>query len=145
LSTEELRRIATWIDCNAPYYGTYRFTRPGTIGGRELVDQSLRAPLTKIFEKRCVSCHTKRGWDRIRRIRYPNIEKSPALLAPLAKSAGGTEACKKAIFADKNDPDYQTILKTFQKVPERVKKNPRLDMLGQRPELLDPECNYRYR
>jgi len=145
LSKDEFRRIVTWIDCNAPYYGTFRFTRPNTIGGRELVDAELQPPLRKVYAKRCLSCHGKRGDNMIRRIRFPCVERSLTLLAPLARAAGGTEACKTAVFADTNDPDYKTILETFRKVSERVKTNPRVDMLGRQPPMLDPECEYRYR
>ncbi len=37
-------------------------------------------------------------------------EASSLLLAPLAKSAGGWEVCKGAVFKDTNDPDYQRLL-----------------------------------
>jgi hypothetical protein len=37
-------------------------------------------------------------------------EKSLMLLAPLARAAGGMEMCGKAVFANTQDPDYQTIL-----------------------------------
>jgi hypothetical protein len=38
LSTEEFERIATWIDLNAPYYGTYATTYPDHPFGRSPID-----------------------------------------------------------------------------------------------------------
>ncbi len=52
------------------------------------------------------------------------------LLAPLAKSAGGTEACKKVVFASKDDPDYLAILKTFDPITNLMKELPRIDFVG---------------
>jgi hypothetical protein len=46
----------------------------------------------------------------------------------LAKSAGGTEACGRAIFASANDPDYHALLQTFQPIHELLKARPREDM-----------------
>ena len=60
-------------------------------------------------------------------------ENNSFLLAPLAKSAGGTEACGKAVFATKNDPDYQKILATFRPVEELLKQMPRMDILVSQP------------
>ena len=60
-------------------------------------------------------------------------ELNPFLLAPLAKSAGGTERCGRAVFADKNDSDYQKILETFVPVLESLRRMPRIDMPGGRP------------
>ena len=51
-------------------------------------------------------------------------------LAPLAKAAGGTEKCGKAIFANKDDPDYKAILKTFDPIIKRYTDTPRMDMPG---------------
>ena len=112
LSREELRRIVTWIDCNAPYYGTYTYNQSGTIGGRELVPQRLHRELNDVYQRRCMSCHGRRGHDRARRARLPAIEKKcPALLAPLAKAAGGTQACGKAVFQNRSDPDCRYVFR----------------------------------
>ena len=48
---------------------------------------------------------------------------------PLAKSAGGTERCGKAVFATTADPDYQALLKTFAPLQERMRAAPRDDMV----------------
>ena len=44
--------------------------------------------------------------------------------------AGGTEACGKAIFESKADPDYQKILGVFKPLQEMLEKTPRADMGG---------------
>ena len=61
---------------------------------------------------------------------FTNVENNAFLLAPLAKSAGGTEQCGKAVFADKNDPDYQKLLGLFEPITRALSENPRQDMPG---------------
>jgi hypothetical protein len=82
---------------------------------------------------------------RVERIRFSAPETSPALLAPLAKAAGGTEACGKAVFTDRSDPDARLLAETLAKLAEEIRSNPREDMLTQRPPALDPQCRYIYR
>ena len=55
-------------------------------------------------------------------------ENNNFLLAPLAKTAGGTQKCGKAVFASKDDPDYRKILKTFEPIHKLLKERPRADM-----------------
>jgi cytochrome c553 len=141
---DALRQIATWIDCNAPYYGTYQYDRPGTIGGRELVDGPVKTALEDVFRRRCTSCHAG-DTNRVRHIRYPSVEGSRSLLAPLAKAAGGTERCGKPIFADKLDPDYRKMVDGLKLLDREVKRNPRVDMLVERPPLIDDSAPYRFR
>lgn len=153
LPPEDLRRLATWIDCNAPYYGTYRFSRPGTVGGRELFANHT-ATLNDIHKRRCQSCHGgtpgQRAYSQlwpsfIYRVQLPEIEKSRSLLAPLAKAAGGHETCGPSVFTDRSDPDFQKLREVYVKIQIDVKTNPRADMLPSRPPILDPDCIYVYR
>jgi hypothetical protein len=51
-------------------------------------------------------------------------------MAPLARSAGGSEACGRAIFQSTSDADYQAILKTFEPITQSLKAKPRIDMPG---------------
>lgn len=67
-------------------------------------------------------------------VRIDHPEKNPFLMAPLPKEKGGSGKCGKAIFADKEDPGYKALLKTFEEVQEMLKKNPRMDMIMQTPE-----------
>jgi cytochrome c553 len=60
-------------------------------------------------------------------------EKSPLLLAHLAKSAGGWERGGKTVFASPDDPDYQTILAAIQAAGDRLAAAKRFDMPDFRP------------
>jgi hypothetical protein len=141
---EDFQRLVTWIDCNCPYYGTYTFTRPGTIGGRELFAPH-KAALDDVYKRRCESCHAGGSEPRLCRIKLPETQQTRTLLAPLAKAAGGLELCKKAVFADQKDPDYRKLAEVLAAVKAEAQTAPREDMLGRRPPLLDPNCRYIYR
>jgi|GEM_PF-459080 len=68
-------------------------------------------------------------------------EKSLLLLAPLAKSAGGYGTCAASrrpaqqgnTFADKNDPDYITLLRSIEDASAYLRKIARFDMPSFRP------------
>ncbi len=144
LSKDDWRRLVTWIDCNAPYYGTYLYSRPGTIGGRELLTADIRAGLKTVYDKRCASCH-KQDVARIENIKFLDVERSPALLAPLAKAAGGTEKCGQPVFPSRDDPDAKALIDTLSRLAQEIKTNPREDMLTQRPPITEPNMRYVYR
>ena len=120
-------RIMAWIDLNVPYYPTSSSRNIHAMGCRRVFPVELDAALKKVATTRCNSCHAK-GIPRQFYIRIEKPELNNFLLAPLAKSAGGTEACGKAVFANTNDPDYQTILKTFEPVTKSLREEPRDDM-----------------
>jgi len=67
------------------------------------------------------------------RINLTHPEFSQMLTAPLAEKAGGLDICKdnngKPVFADTNDPDYQTMLEALRYGAEILQANPRVDML----------------
>jgi hypothetical protein len=144
LSAADFRALVTWIDLNAPYYGTYLYTRPGTVGGRELLTPAIRKRLEAVYERRCASCH-QQDVARVQRVSFAAVEQSPALLAPLSKAAGGTEACGQAVFPDLTDPDAKEITDALDQLGREMRENPRMDMLPERPPLLDPNCRYVYR
>lgn len=141
---EDFRRLVTWIDCNAPYYGTYTFSRPGTVGGRDLFARGKPA-LEEVYNRRCQSCHEGGPDSILCRIRLPEADESRPLLAPLAAAAGGHATCEPVVFADKNDPDFQKLAKIFHEIKAEAEANPRADMLDGRPPLLDPNARYVYR
>lgn len=141
---EDLRRLVTWIDCNCPYYGTYTFSRSGTIGGRELFAPH-KVALNEIYERRCQSCHASETERRLFRVCLPDFDRSRPLVAPLAKGAGGEQSCEPVVFANADDPDYRKLAAIFAKVKADTDANPRVDMLGERPPLLDPDCRYVFR
>ncbi|MBM4032943.1 MAG: hypothetical protein FJ291_14305 [Planctomycetes bacterium] len=169
LSQEDLERLATWIDSNAPYYGTYVYDRPGTTGGRDIFAKG-KGVLDDVHKRRCASCHGTAATATVLRMRLP-AESTRALLAPLAKAAGGDDTCRAGtalgglgpgsargaakgaakadeltgqplpVFASKADPDYQKLLAVY----ADIAANPRVDMLPERPPLSDPACRYVYR
>jgi len=128
MTSAERLRIYTWIDLNIPYYGSSTSQHTELQGCRRMYPKDLDAVLKDVQAKRCNACHKKKLPRRIY-TRVTNIEANRFLMAPLAKKAGGTERCGKAIFASKEDPDYQRILKTFEPVTQLIKETPREDMI----------------
>ena len=124
------RRILAWIDLNVPYYGTSETTHPEAPGSRRVYPADLDKTLADVAKRRCAGCHKdgkvpRQFWTRIQ-----NPQLNSFLLAPLAKSAGGTGSCGKELFADTGDPDYQSILKTFEPTLVSLLATPRNDMPG---------------
>ena len=70
----------------------------------------------------------RHAWTRV-----TEPELNPFLLAPLARAAGGTQRCGRAVFADTGDPDYQAILATLTPLEEGLRSHPRTDMPGAVP------------
>jgi hypothetical protein len=132
----EKRRVLAWIDLNVPYYGTSLSNYYQRTGCRQMIPADFENTLQKVAAARCGSCHGKdnkgkvnlprKVWLRIRNPEFNNF-----LTAPLARAAGGTEACGKAVFESKEDPDYQAIVKTFEPLQEMLAQTPRMDMVVQ--------------
>ena len=85
--------------------------------------------LDEVSKRRCAGCHSA-GIPRTFYTRMLAPERNNFLLAPLAKSAGGTEACGRPVFASQDDPDYRKILATFRPIAELLKTRPRPDTEG---------------
>ncbi|NUQ61447.1 MAG: hypothetical protein HUU20_03100 [Pirellulales bacterium] len=75
----------------------------------------------------------RRRWSRHLFYNLSRPQKSTLLLAPLAKQAGGLDACGTAVFADTADADYQTILRAIERAGRRLDQIKRFDMPGFRP------------
>lgn len=127
------QRVMTWIDLNVPYYPNASSKSLKAMGCRRVFPVELDAVLKKVAAARCDSCHAK-GIPREFFIRIEKPELNNYLLAPLAKSAGGTGKCGKEIFASTADPDYQAILKTFEPVAIALRESPREDMPEWKPD-----------
>ena len=137
LSDWEKRRVYAWLDLNCPYYGTsdsnYRHLR----GCRQQLPRSFPAVMKDVGARRCASCHTKAGQDDNWiftlpdnfYIRIDSPERNNFLQAPLARSAGGTQKCGQAVFADTDDEDYRRLLQCFAELHQQLRQNPRVDML----------------
>ena len=130
LTDAERRRLFAWIDLNVPYYSTALATDYDRPGCRRLYPADLDKVLTEVAKRRCAACHAggkvpRKEWVRVSRPRF-----NAFLVAPLARSAGGTEACGQAVFADTSDPDYRAILRCFEAVEQERRDRPRMDMTG---------------
>jgi len=145
MGEDDRRRVLAWMDLNAPYYGTADTALPNNRACRQLLPRDLRRVMDDVYARRCATCHQAKGvamkrpaWrtrggihDPFVRVTNPHL--NDFLLAPLAKSAGGTEQCGKAVFADTTDPDYQAVLRTFEPTGKSMKDRPRMDMPGGKP------------
>ncbi|MDR0328603.1 MAG: hypothetical protein LBI05_09950 [Planctomycetaceae bacterium] len=151
------RKVYAWIDLNVPYYASSETSHPDALGCRRIYPSDLDTVLNEVASRRCAECHDKgnvyrRDWTHRTQnqfqypqedgegtvprrpwVRISEPELNPFLLAPLAKSAGGTERCGRGVFADRNDPDYRKILETFAVIQESLGHTPRIDMPGGRP------------
>lgn len=127
------RRVLSWIDLNVPYYGSSETAYPEKPGCRQILPENLEKVLADVAKRRCAECHKEGKIPRREWVRITEPEFNPFLVAPLAKSAGGSEKCGRAVFATKDDPDYQAVLTTFAPVVEMLKKRPRMDMPGAEP------------
>jgi hypothetical protein len=134
------RRILAWIDLNVPYYGTSETAYPTHKGCRQIYPTDLDKTLADVARRRCTECHREGNIPRQFWTRITNPQMNPFLLAPLAKSAGGSEACGKAVFQTTDDPDYQAILNTFAPVIKMLQERPRMDMAGAHPADVDRSC-----
>lgn len=85
--------------------------------------------LEEVASRRCADCH-KKSIPRKYYTRMLKPENNSFLLAPLAKSAGGTEKCGRAVFKSKEDPDYRKIMDVFGPIQEMLKERPRMDMVA---------------
>ena len=136
LSWDERQRIYRWIDLNVPYYGTSSSNHKRRMGSRRMYPADLDRVLSEVRAKRCAECHQQIPRTFYTRMLKP--ENNRFLSAPLAKSAGGTQKCGRAVFADKVDPDYRRILDTFETLQTLLKERPRADMPGFHLECDDP-------
>ncbi len=130
LNETERRRILAWIDLNVPYYGTSESRHPDLPGCRRMIPESLEPVLKDVAARRCAACHEGGRIPREFFTRITKPEHNPFLLAPLAREAGGTEACGRAVFATRDDPDYRAILAAFAPLSELLARSPREDMPG---------------
>ncbi len=126
LNQQELRTVEMWIESSVAFAGSYGAQGTGQI--RYKMDDA-------IHKNRCVECHQpgelENRWTTGRNRlmgRWFNLsepENSLALLAPLAKQAGGLGICKQreakqtqrgepgepaVVFQNTSDPDYQKLL-----------------------------------
>ena len=140
LESREIRRVLAWIDLNVPYYGTSETTHPEAVGCRRIYPADLDSTLADVARRRCGECHDGGKIPRPSWTRLANPQMNSFLLAPLAKNAGGSGACGKAVFTSPTDPDYQALLRLFTPVLADLRARPRTDMAGAKPADVDRSC-----
>ncbi|MEW6360105.1 MAG: hypothetical protein AB1696_27465 [Planctomycetota bacterium] len=128
LSKEEMDRIVTWIDLNAPYYPSYASAYPDNLFGR--------SPLTTQQLNRLGALT---GIDFLKQDRksYQDTEVQvnftrPKLSLCLSK------------FKDTNSPKYREALAIIQAGKEQLAKRPRMDMPGAALVGVDRERQAKY-
>ncbi len=127
LDDDSKRRIFAWIDLDVPYYGASTSRHENLMGCRQLYPETFGKVMEEVAARRCVSCHEK-GVPLESYMRITRVENNSFLLAPLAKESGGTQLCGKPVFKSKSDPDYQSIMKTFDSMTRLIRTKPRIDM-----------------
>lgn len=161
LTQTEIEMIRNWIHVGAPYTGTAAALGTGMIRPDNLPAgyDSARHQAQVAYRRRCKQCHgnmpilhkytiagdNNEGF-RNTHLAYnlTRLEKSPILLAPLARKAGGWGMQKRnangkpigeivEIFQDPNDPDYHAILNYIEMGRLCLEQNKRWDMPGYKP------------
>ena len=141
-SAAEQQMVRLWIETGAPYPGTY-----AALGSGMIPPVGNAANVGSVLERRCNECHAKEprsgGLLNAETIfNLTDVEKSMALLLPLAAEAGGTGQFHKGsksdaqaivIFKDKSDPDYQALLAAAVASKTHLDKIKRFDMPGFMP------------
>ena len=145
LSEHERNMIKFWLDVGANYAGTYAANAQGQIGWhqgwapetdvqwyRNDREWAETLAMDEAVSRRCSGCHTgdrtvphtlshttrRYGPEWAFNLSYP--EKSRIFNGPLARSAGGLQRCRDVVFADKDDPDYQTILAGIERARQYI-------------------------
>ena len=121
-------RLVTWIDANAQYHDRFVNSRPKDPPYDMPADKELQNTVLLIHQKRCATCHAPDNISRLDWIDLNAPEKSLFLTAPLAHTAGGTERCDKAVYADQNDADYAILRKVVEEAVEKAWQYPRRDL-----------------
>jgi hypothetical protein len=119
LSPEELDRIITWVDLNAPYYATYNCAYPESVSGR--------CPLTRPqLARLCELIGSPMVW-RDEGSPFNSFGSSPGILVSFDRPA--LSPCL-ARFKDKGDPKYGEALAIIQSGRDMLARRPAADMPG---------------
>ena len=132
LTDEQWQRLNTWIDANAVYYDRYETDA----NNRRIFVGRVRAEMESVYARRCAACHGEKDegrqgnwWLSLNR---RDVSQSRALIAPLARAAGGWQRCGETVFADTGDPDYQRLLAALMTLRDALADQPRADLLSLR-------------
>ena len=118
LSREDFERIATWIDLNTPYYGSYfAVYRNNRYGRSPLTDQQYHRLIRLSGAARMPEIVSDLRNHGLNLVDFTRPELSPIL----------------AVFDDPSDARYRKALEIIRAGKEQLARQPREDMLGPRP------------
>ena len=110
LNTEEMDRLITWVDINAPYYAFYESAYPENPCGRSPLDNRQSNTLAKLTGAGFVMRH---GKDQRAQVSFERPQLSPCLQK-----------------LEKTSAQYKEALAIIQAGQEQLQKLPRADMNG---------------
>ena len=112
LSTEDMHRINTWLDLNAPYYPFYECAYPDSPSGRSPLDAGQLKRLGELTKLSFLGGLKNHGRRERAQISFERPGRSPCL----------------ARVADKNGPEYKEALAIITAGAKTLKAKPRCDM-----------------
>ena len=124
LSDEEMNRLITWVDLNAPYYPTYDSAYPKNSCGRSPLNNNQMKRLKALTKTRIVTGH---GGNKRSVVSFERPELSPCLQK-----------------LNKASPEYKEALAIIKAGGAQLKKLPRADMEGFKPCKKDAERNAKF-
>ena len=161
-SEHERNMVKFWLEAGANYAGTYAANAHGHIGWnqgwtpetdvqwyRNDLEWPETAAMSEAIARRCSGCHTEerslpltlshqtRRYNPSGMFNLSCPEKSRFFNGPLARAAGGLERCGEIVFADRNDPDYLTILAGIERARQYI-------LSGTRPSVTPFYANRHY-
>lgn len=113
LNTEEMERIFTWVDLNAPYYPTYDSAYPENPTGRSPLTAAELKQLSQLTGAKFVANHRGNAGSQLS---FDRPQKSPCLQSLEPKSNA-----------------YRRALDIIRKGSTRLRERPRADMPGFQP------------
>lgn len=133
LSPEEMDRIITWIDLNAPYYATYNCAHPDSVSGR--------CPLTRTqLARLCELVGPPWIWHD-EGSPFNSFGSSPGIMVSFDRPE--LSPCL-AHFADHSDPKYVEALGLIQTGQEMLTQRPEADRPGFVPCAEDQRREAKY-
>ena len=133
LSPEELDRIITWVDLNAPYYATYNCAYPESVSGR--------CPLTRPqLARLCQLAGPPLVWQD-EGSQFNSFASNPGIMVSFDRPE--LSPCL-ANFKDKTDPKYREAMALIQAGKETLALRPEADMPGFVPCTEDQRREVKY-
>ncbi|MDY0170763.1 MAG: discoidin domain-containing protein [Thermoguttaceae bacterium] len=146
LTEQEWIDLQAWVDLNAPLHdrcrivcpsvqAPYRYTPEGDValppaGARAVGVELDREVFEPVFAARCAGCHEQ--FETVFRPHWVDLH-DPAsslfLRSPLAETAGGSGRCGRAVFADRQDPDFQRLLHSLRARVAAAWNNPDIALI----------------